>query len=137
MNSVTQDMKQFRQSLLKYSQKYGVTKAASSTKRTDNTFTAGCVGTTTLIESLRENRADRIIIRISTLSRSVEADQGSAPPQSRCGLVVLWVVLRQKRIIPRHRDRVVPAPPERRDGGQAEESKVYPKAGRGANELSR
>ena len=40
MNTITQDMK-FRQALIEYSLKYGVTKAPYATKPIDNMFIAG------------------------------------------------------------------------------------------------
>ena len=69
MNSETQDMK-FRQSLLKYSQKYGVTKAAIKYKTYRNIFTVGCGGTTVRLNRCVRNPADRTIIQINTPSKS-------------------------------------------------------------------
>ena len=64
MNKITQDMR-FRLSLIKYADKYGVTKAAIKFKPTASTFTAGNAVIMVLLNLCATVPADRIIIPTS------------------------------------------------------------------------
>ena len=127
MNSVTQDMK-FRQSLLKYSQKYGVTKAAVKYKTNRQYIYRWLRRYDGTIESLREKSRRPHHHPNQHTEQELKLIRDMRRRNPAAGLVVLLGEASAKRIYP-HRDRAVPrASPERRDGGQAEESKVYPKA---------
>ena len=95
MNSVTQDMR-FRQSLLKYSQKYGVTKAAIKYKTNRQYIYRWLKRYDGTLESLREKsrRPHHHPNQHTEDELKLIRDMRRRNPGT--GLVVLWVKLRQR-----------------------------------------
>ena len=95
MNSVTQDMK-FRQSLLKYSQKYGVTKAAVKYKTNRQYIYRWLRRYDGTIESLREKSRRPHHHPNQHTEQELKLIRDMRRRNPNAGLVVLWVKLRQR-----------------------------------------
>ena len=95
MNSVTQDMK-FRQSLLKYSQKYGVTKAAVKYKTNRQYIYRWLRRYDGTIESLREKSRRPHHHPNQHTEQELKLIRDMRRRNPAAGLVVLWVKLRQR-----------------------------------------
>ena len=95
MNSVTQDMK-FRQSLLKYSQKYGVTKAAVKYKTNRQYIYRWLRRYDGTIESLREKSRRPHHHPNQHTEQELKLIKDMRRRNPAAWLVVLWVKLRQR-----------------------------------------
>ena len=95
MNSVTQDMR-FRQSLLKYSQKYGVTKAAIKYKTNRQYIYRWLRKYDGTIESLREKSRRPHHHPNQHTEQELKLIRDMRRRNPAAGLVVLWVKLRQR-----------------------------------------
>ena len=95
MNSVTQDMK-FRQSLLKYSQKYGVTKAAVKYKTNRQYIYRWLRRYDGTIESLREKSRRPHHHPNQHTEQELKLIRDMRRRNPNAGLVVFWVKLRQR-----------------------------------------
>ena len=112
MNSVTQDMK-FRQSLLKYSQKYGVTKAAIKYKTNRQYIYRWLRRYDGTLESLREKSRRPHHHPNQHTEQELKLIRDMRRRNPGAGLVVFWGEAAAKRIYA-HCDRTVPrASPER------------------------
>ena len=95
MNSVTQDMK-FRQSLLKYSQKYGVTKAAIKYKTNRQYIYRWLRRYDGTLESLREKSRRPHHHPNQHTEQELKLIKDMRRRNPGAGLVVFWVKLRQR-----------------------------------------
>ena len=95
MNSVTQDMK-FRQSLLKYSQKYGVTKAAIKYKTNRQYIYRWLRRYDGTIDSLREKSRRPHHHPNQHTEQELKLIKDMRRRNPSAGLVVFWVKLRQR-----------------------------------------
>ena len=95
MNSVTQDMR-FRQSLLKYSQKYGVTKAAIKYKTNRQYIYRWLKRYDGTLESLREKSRRPHHHPNEHTEEELKLIRDMRRRNPGTGLVVLWVKLRQR-----------------------------------------